>query len=209
VLRIRHFLFVYGFLAAVVATTDASGKDKPDTSYHEGSLLVAAPKMPDVRFAETVIFLCRHNMDGAFGLILNRPAGKLPLSKLMKSLGMENSLAGEDIQIRLGGPVQIEAGFLMYDASRIDQVTADPQRICLHQGVAVSSNEEVIKSLGTPKAPTSPVLFFGYAGWGPGQLEGELQQGGWITIPADRGLLFDPDLKNLWRKATAKRGIDL
>ena len=202
--KARKFPRIAVILVVLLTGAGTATKSLANPAFHEGELLVAARKIPDVRFAETVIFLCRHNAEGALGLILNRPAGTLPLTNLLRSLGVETKITGDDIQIRIGGPVQLEAGFVMHESA-----TSNPNRICAHHGVTVSSNEEIIKKLGTSDGPTSPVLFFGYTGWGPGQLEGEMRRKDWVTVPASRRLLFDPDLKNLWRKAISRRGVEL
>ena len=112
--------------------------------FHEGKLLVADPKMPDPRFTGTIIFLCRHSANGAFGLILNRPAGMLSLSDLSESLRADETDMAQDIPFRVGGPVQIETGFLMYPSPE-----PDPKQICSHRGVAVSGHRDVVRTLMT------------------------------------------------------------
>ena len=172
--------------------------------FQKGRLLVAKPDMSDPRFTETVIYICRHDFSGAFGLVLNRPAGKIKLSKLMESMG-ENSVGIKgDVQIRLGGPVDMELGFLMYT-----EIFEKDEPICNSHGVAVTSNEKVVKSLGTAVGPKKSILFFGYTGWGPGQLESELARKDWFTMSADRSILFDTNLKGLWKRAQNKQGVDL
>ena len=173
-------------------------------TFHKGKLLVASPDILDPRFTKTVIYICRHNYSGAFGLVLNRPAGKIELSKLMNSLGVKNTDIKGEVQIRLGGPVDVELGFLMYP----DEAFKDEQ-ICNSHGVAVTNSEKVMKSLGSADGPKKAVLFFGYTGWGPGQLESEIARKDWVTVPTDQSILFDRDFKGVWKRARTKYGIEL
>ena len=107
--------YFIGFLVSLMAFTFHFGNTVlAQSEFHEGQLLVANPKMTDLRFVETVIFLCRHDSDGALGLVLNRPAGRIKMSKLMESLGVASDGVTGDVQIRLGGPLETQAGFLMY-----------------------------------------------------------------------------------------------
>ncbi len=141
--KARKFPRIAAILVVLLTGAGTATGSLANPAFHEGELLVAARKIPDVRFAETVIFLCRHNAEGALGLILNRPAGTLPLTNLLRSLGVETKITGDDIQIRIGGPVQLEAGFVMHESA-----TSNPNRICAHHGITVSSNEEIIKKTG-------------------------------------------------------------
>ena len=81
--------------------------------------------------------------------------------------------------------------------------------ICSSHGVTVSNNKDVLKTLGSENSPENFILFFGYAGWSPNQLESELARKDWLTIPADRSFLFASDIKSLWNRARARYGLDL
>ena len=199
----RQLLICFSTILLFIVAPIWTGVHAQD-KFHKGRLLVAKPDMPDPRFIETVIFICRHDPSGAFGLVLNRPAGRIELSKLLDSIG-ENSVGIKgSVQIRLGGPVEMEMGFLMY----ADELIKD-EPICNSHGVAVTSSEKVMKSLGSAGGPEKSVLFFGYTGWGPGQLESELARKDWLIVSANRSILFDNNLKGLWKRARNKHGINL
>jgi putative transcriptional regulator len=169
-----------------------------------GQLLIATPAMADPHFANTVILLARHNRDGAMGITINRPIGERPLAALMGAIG-EDALGVEGtIRIFAGGPVQSEIGFILHDTAyrRIGTIDIDGR-------VAMTSSPQILRDIGQHAGPRQYLVAFGYAGWGPGQLEGELAQRAWITMPEDPGLVFDADREKVWDLATARadRGL--
>ena len=197
--------YLIGFLVLLMAlTSHFVSAPLAQDKFHVGQLLVAKPDMPDLRFSETVIFVCRHDSEGALGLVLNRPAGQIKMSKLMESLDVPNDGVTGDIQIRFGGPLETQTGFLMY-GKKIE----NEDGICSSHGVTVSNNKDVLKSLGPKNSSEEIILFLGYAGWSPNQLESELARKDWLTVPADRSFLFAPDIKSLWNRARARYGLDL
>jgi len=197
--------YLIGFLVLQMALTSLFvNAPLAQDKFHVGQLLVAKPDMPDLRFSETVVFVCRHDAKGALGLVLNRPAGRIKTSKLMESLGLPSDGVTGDVQIRFGGPLETQAGFLMYT-----KTIQNEDGICSSHGVTVSNNKDVLKTLGSENSPEEFILFFGYAGWSPNQLESELARKDWLTVPADRSFLFAPDIKSLWNRARARYGLDL
>ena len=197
--------YLIGFLVLLMAlTSHFVNAPLAQDKFHVGQLLVAKPDMPDLRFSETVVFVCRHDAKGALGLVLNRPAGRIKTSKLMKSLGLPSDGITGDVQIRFGGPLETQAGFLMYN-----KTIGNEDGICSSHGVTVPNNKDVLKTLGSENSPEEFILFFGYAGWGPNQLESEIARKDWLTVPADRSFLFASDIKSLWNRARARYGLDL
>ncbi len=200
------------FLVAAVPLSDQpieNSGDKPGAgagNYLQGQLLVANPKMPDPRFARTVIFMCRHDATGAFGLVLNRPAKTTPgaTQKLLGALGIKAAGIRGDFQIRFGGPVQPGSAFLLH----ADKFGGDAQ-ICGAHGLALTSNREMLDSLTTKTGPKRSILFLGYAGWGAGQLEGELAVNSWSIAPGNKDILFDRETGTMWERALEKRMLDL
>ena len=200
----KKYHFIFFLISLLVFVTHFGSKLFAENKYLEGQLLVASPGMLDPRFAETVILICQHNSDGALGLVLNKPAGQIKISQLLESLKITSSGITGDIQVRLGGPLEKDTGFLMYTDENHSK-----KSLCNSSGVTVSSNKEVLKKLGTEMSPNKLVLFFGYAGWGPNQLENELASEDWITVPAETSILFDQDIKSLWKNMSSKHAIDL
>jgi putative transcriptional regulator len=197
-------------LAALVAPAALFGAAPPATSdppqgrFLNGQLLVATSDMRDPRFRETVILMVRHSKDGAMGLVINRPAGDQRLSRILQDLGDDGAGATGSVPIYVGGPVQPELGFILhttdYRRAGIIDVTGD---------IAVTATREIVRDIAAGTGPRKFMLIFGYAGWGPGQLEGELARGSWYTAPLDLPLIFDLDRDRVWERAVERRTRDL
>ena len=171
-----------------------------------GHLLVAMPQMQDHRFARTVIYLCAHSGEGAMGLVVNKLADNPPvrLSELMKKLGIEADGLRLDSQVRFGGPVEPGRGFVLHSADYTEDGT-----LVVDGRVALTATLDILRAIGRGAGPEKSILALGYAGWGPGQLDAEIQANGWLHSTADDELIFDPNPKGKWRRALAKIGIDL
>ena len=171
-----------------------------------GWLLVAAPHMPDPRFAGTVIFMLRHGERGAVGLIVNRLIAVEPASKVLERILGKDQPDGRSrtVRIQYGGPVDPSQGFFMHSSDYADAGT-----VAVTDKVSLTGNQAVLLALAEGKGPARGFLAIGYAGWGPGQLENELRRKDWITVFPDAGLLFDDDMQTKWRRAMDKRGADL
>ena len=169
-----------------------------------GQLLIATPSMGDPRFAQTVILMVRHDKDGAFGLVINRPIAERPLAELLDMLGDKDAPVTGNIRIFAGGPVQPELGFVLHSAEY-----RAAQTIVVDGRMAVTSSRELLRDIGNGKGPAKSLFVFGYSGWAPGQLEGELKQKSWVSAPADGKLVFDEDRDKLWDIAYAQRTREL
>ena len=169
-----------------------------------GQFLVATPTMGDPRFDHTVILIARHDKDGAFGLIINRPAAERPLSELLEALGDSGTPVNGTVRLFAGGPVQPELGFVIHSPDYHSAQTLD-----VDGHVAVTMNREILRDIGIGKGPQKSMVMFGYAGWAPGQLEGEIARRSWTTVPAEGKLIFDEDREKLWDIVYALRGQDL
>ena len=174
------------------------------SGYLEGQLLVATPKMGDPRFSETVIYMVKHNSDGALGLVLNRLLGAGSISDLLEGLGVESEAGGREIRVHYGGPVQTELGFVLHSTDYIGQGT-----LVVNGGLGFTTNLDILRAIAAGDGPARSLFALGYAGWGPGQLEAEIAARAWFSIPADDTLIFDHDLDSKWRRALEKRGVDL
>jgi putative transcriptional regulator len=169
-----------------------------------GQLLVAAPGMSDPRFAETVILVVRHDNTGAMGIVINRPVAAMSLDDLLSSIGQPPVGAEEEIVIHTGGPMQQQVGFLLHSP---DYKTEGTLRVT--DQIAMTSRPEMITDMAAGKGPRQFLLAFGYAGWGPGQLEGEMMHGDWFAVPTDTAIVFDDDDSTKWQRASERRGVDL
>jgi putative transcriptional regulator len=196
-----------GFLPLVPAGIGAravpSLEDAAPQRSLQGQLLVAEPRLDDPNFDHTVVVMLEHDGDGAVGVVINRPYGKAPTAELLQRLGVGVEGVGGETTLFYGGPVQPEAGLVVHSA---DYALADTR--ALGSGLAVTSNPEILKDIATGKGPRQAVPVLGYAGWGPGQLESEIQANGWLTAPADPSIIFEGDLDTRYLRALAAMGID-
>jgi putative transcriptional regulator len=190
------------FAAAMVLGPVAA--DAPETVSLTGQLLIAAPTIGDPRFAHTVILMVRHDSQGAFGIVINRPVGEGSIASLLEGAGEDVSGISGSVKIFAGGPVQQELGFVVHSAEyHLDETLEVDGR------VAMTANRQVLRDIGRNLGPVKSLFALGYAGWGPGQLEGELAHHDWFTTPAEPRLIFDDDRANLWEEAMARRTRDL
>ena len=171
----------------------------PESVSLTGQLLVASTTMRDPRFQRTVILVVRHNESGAFGIVINRPVGERPLARLLEKLGEKDAVDG-NVQIFAGGPVQPDLGFVIHTT---DYKLADTTAI--NDDVALTASPDILRDIGRQKGPQKALVMFGYAGWGPNQLEAELAHNAWFTITADSALIFDAGRDRVWEEAVARR----
>jgi putative transcriptional regulator len=166
-----------------------------------GQFLIATPAMRDTGFDHAVILMLRHDQDGAFGIVINRPLGQRPMADL---LGANDTAASGNVQVFSGGPVQQNIGFVVHstDYRRAETLDVDGR-------VAMTSSREVLRDIADKKGPAKALIAFGYAGWAPGQLESEFARNVWYTAPEDPALVFDDDRDKVWEHATARRTQDL
>ena len=175
-----------------------------DGPYLNGQILVATTRMNDPRFIQTIIYMIKHNKEGAMGLVINRPLASGPITDLLKSFGLESNNASGEITIHYGGPVQQSKVFVLHSSEYAVAGT-----IALQGGVALTGNPEVLQAIANDNGPSQNLLIVGYAGWGPDQLEGEIKANHWFTIPAEKELIFDKQTETKWEKARAKQKIAL
>jgi putative transcriptional regulator len=171
--------------------------------YLSGQLLVAMPNMQDPRFARTVICLCAHSPDGAMGIVLNKPMPGMSFDDLMKQLDVAPTPPARRIRLMQGGPVEGGRGFVLHTA---DWETEGSLRVSGE--IALTASVDILKAIAGGGGPTEGLLALGYAGWGPGQLEDEIQRNAWLSVPADKALLFEEAPERLWREALARLRID-
>jgi len=170
----------------------------------DGKLLVAMPGMGDPRFAKAVIFMCAHSPEGAMGLIINKSADDLAFADLMKqlSIGWDKTLTGP--KVHLGGPVEHGRGFVLHPAD----YHVDDSTMAIGDEYGMTATQEILKDIASGRGPDRAILALGYTGWGPGQLESELQHNGWLICDAAIDLVFSDKDSSKWQKALASLGFD-
>jgi putative transcriptional regulator len=172
--------------------------------YLAGQLLVAMPQMLDERFAKTVIYMCAHTEDGAMGLVVNKVMENIDFPDLLDQLGLSPSPAGDDIRVHFGGPVESGRGFVLHSSDYVQDAT-----MVIDESIAMTATTDILRDIAEGDGPRNSLLALGYAGWGPGQLDSEIQANGWLSVPADATLIFGTDPNAIWQGALAKIGIDV
>ncbi len=170
--------------------------------YLTGQLLVAMPQMEDSRFVRSVIYLCAHSAEGAMGLVVNKLMEDISFPDLLDQLNLSGSDALDGIKVHFGGPVETGRGFVLHSADYVQDAT-----LVIDDTVALTATIDILKAMAAGKGPKHSLLALGYAGWGPGQLDDEMQRNGWLCVPADDGLIFGSGLDDRWERAIAKLGI--
>lgn len=173
-----------------------------------GRLLIAAPALSDSNFARTIIYLVRHDAGGALGLVVNEPLGQVPLAKLLEKVGLQTPAADRpppkgEVLLHYGGPVQPRVPFILHstDVMLDGSVKLGPQ--------VAFGGSPAVTSLADGATPDRLVLTLGYAGWAPGQLEGEIQRGSWYLADWNESLVFGSDHAAKWDRSIALYGPEL
>jgi putative transcriptional regulator len=191
------------FLARDRTTTATSDAAHRTSGFLTGQLLIAMPAMTDPRFTQSVIYVCAHSGDGAMGLVLNRPLVRPTFDDLLRQLEIAPVPPARQIRLCAGGPVDNARGFVLHTADWTGEGS-----LRVNDSLALTASLDVLKAIAAGGGPREGLLALGYAGWGPGQLDTEMQQNAWLSAPADETLLFDSDHDTKWRRALAKLRID-
>jgi putative transcriptional regulator len=168
-----------------------------------GQLLIAMPVMADPRFAQSVIYVCAHTSDGAMGLVVNRPLAKPSFDDLLRQLEIEPLPPARRIRLYVGGPVDNARGFVLHTTDWTGESS-----LKVNDALALTASLDVLKAFAEGGGPREGILALGYAGWGPGQLEAEIQQNAWLSLPAQENLVFGAEHETKWRRALATMKID-
>ncbi len=179
------------------------------TDYLEGQVLIAMPHMPDPKMGQATIFLCAHSERGAMGLVLNKLVNNMSFTELLRQLRIiPPGRQPQGKRVQFGGPVETGRGFVLHSSeySAGESTMKVGQAIGLNVGL--TATVDVVKDIAEGRGPQASMLALGYAGWGPGELEGQIQRNAWLTCKADDYLLFGPQLEGKWLHSIRKIGIN-
>jgi putative transcriptional regulator len=169
-----------------------------------GELLIASEAIQDPRFYHSVVLVVRHDSTGAFGIVINNPIAERPIAALLAEStdGTDEKDAAIEgtVRVFLGGPVQPQLGFVIHSADY-----RRPETVTFGDGLAMTATKDVLRDIGHHQGPSKSLFALGYAGWGAGQLEGEMARHHWFTAPAEPELVFDAERGTVWEKALARR----
>ena len=160
------------------------------------------PHMNDPIFSKSLIYVCEHNKDGSMGLIINKPMISENAAEIIQQtgLGKINPMP----EIYFGGPVNLEMGLFLHDTTYDIDGT-----LSISKSVSLTSNKQIVVDLKNGNGPDVFRFSFGYAGWGKGQIEREIENGDWLIMPADDNFIFSIPNSDKWQKAASHFGIDI
>ena len=173
-----------------------------DPAYLTGQFLLAVPGMSDPRFEHAVIAMCGHDADGALGIGLGAVVPGVGFHALLEQLEIAPGVA-PNAPVHLGGPVEPRRGFVLHSTEWSGQ-----DSVQVAGRWTLTGTLDVLRAIAEGTGPANWVVALGYAGWGAGQLEGELSRPGWLTAPAEDAVLFDAPAQERWSRAMAGAGID-
>jgi putative transcriptional regulator len=200
-LRRLGFIVAAFVLQTAVLRADLPELDKaPTRPSLVGQLLVATPRMGDPHFQRAVVLVIEHGPGGAVGIVINNPIGEQPIGSLLKALGQTGSDVTDSVRVFSGGPVQPQVGFVVHSPDY-----RRPETVAITDRLSLTSSVAILQDIGGKRGPAKVLIAFGYAGWGPTQLENEIEEGGWETAEADPALVFDEDRENVWDIAWKRR----
>lgn len=174
-------------------------------SFLEGKLLIALPGMSDPRFERTVIYMCAHSPAGAMGLIINKPIEGLDFQELVRRLDLPVTPKTPSAAVLYGGPVETGRGFVLHSGEYKKSESTLP----ISADVSLTATIDILRAIAEGRGPDQALFALGYAGWGPGQIESEIQANGWVHCDSDPALIFGADMDSKWSIALGKLGIDL
>lgn len=176
----------------------------------DGQMLIAMPSMDDERFARSVIYMCAHSDEGAMGIVVNQLAPDIKFPDLLVQLDVikpsnkiELPPRVGDVRVLKGGPVESGRGFVLHSSDFF----LDDSTLPIDRDICLTATLDILKAIASGSGPDSAILALGYAGWGAGQLESEIQHNGWLHCAADRDLIFGDHMEDKYDRALRKIGI--
>jgi len=168
------------------------------------TLLLSMPQLADPNFRQTVVLLCRHGEEGAFGLVVNRPV----VTSGRVVINLEPQVETDrELQVWIGGPVEPQRSWMLV-GSPSEGPEKVPEGLIVGEDLRLTTSPDLLRRLIAPDPPPRARLIVGYSGWGPGQLEAELAESAWLTSEVDGGLIFDTPAEDMWEAAIRRLGAD-
>lgn len=174
--------------------------DMPESATLAPSLLLSMPQLDDPNFARSVVLLCQHDTDGAFGLVLNRP-----VTTMARIVPQDDPDAAteQEVEVWIGGPVEPERSWILISDPGLDE---NAVRVC--EGIYLSTSARVLQDAIAAPNTARARLIAGYAGWGPGQLDDEVAASAWLTSDIALDLVFETPADEMWEQAIRRLGTE-
>lgn len=188
--------------AAVKAPNILDAKAQP--GYLAGQLLVATPVIDSGCFQKAVVYVFAHSAEGAMGMIINQPMELINYAALIEGMELPKDMAMRQMPVYFGGPVERQRGFIVHTAEYFREFS-----LARSAEVAVTASSAILADIVKGSGPAHTMLTVGYAGWGAGQIEAEIEANSWITVPATADLVFHTENELKWATASKSLGIDM
>jgi putative transcriptional regulator len=204
---LRRLGLIVAFLlqtALLNAALPPNPDEPPARPLLAGHLLVAAPAMRDPHFERAVILIVQHDRGGAVGIVINKPIGKTSIASLFETPGQRGRDVPGEVRVFSGGPVQPEVGSVVHSADY-----RRPETVAISDHLSMTSSVDILRDIGAMKGPAKILVALGYTGWGPNQLEREIEAHSWGIAEADLALIFDENRDKVWGHAWEHRTKNL
>ena len=174
------------------------------TGYLAGQMLVATPVIDSGCFQKSVVYIFSHNAEGAMGIIINQPLELINYASLIEGMDLPKEAAERNIPVYFGGPVERARGFIIHSTDYLRDFT-----LARSVDLAVTASSNILADIVAGNGPKQAALVVGFAGWSAGQLEAEIEQNSWISVPATAELMFGTENELKWATASKSLGIDM
>ncbi|MGH1471915.1 MAG: YqgE/AlgH family protein [Cellvibrionaceae bacterium] len=165
--------------------------------------LIAMPSLTDSTFAHTITYICEHNAEGALGFVINHPLD-IKLNEIYQQLELDDLSTSQQQEVLCGGPLQPENGFILHSNDKTFESS-----LTISSDICLTASKDVLVEMAKNNGPEKAIVALGYAGWSPGQLEKEISENAWLTVPADPNIIFDVPCEQRWASVSKYLGIDL
>lgn len=166
--------------------------------------LLAMPTLTEGIFSHSVTYICEHGESGAMGIVINQPLD-LSVEEIFEHLQIESSRDFSDMPVMAGGPVQIDHGFVLHR----DPASRWEATLKVTEDISLTTSRDILRAIAADRGPADYLIALGYAGWSAGQLEQELAENSWLTLPASSEIIFGTPHESRLAAAAARLGIDM
>ena len=169
-----------------------------------GHFLIAMPSLNDGFFNQAVTYICEHDENGSFGIIINQQTG-ITLKQIAKEMAIETEDDYHDKQqVFIGGPVDQGRGFILHRPTGNWQSS-----LKVSNNIALTTSKDILQAIVNNEGPEDNIVALGYAGWAAGQLDSEMASNTWLSCPADEQIIFNTPIAERWKAAANLIGVDL
>ena len=182
----------------------ADENNDPAFSSLRNHFLLAMPGLTDAMFSHSITYICEHNEQGAMGLVINHPLD-LSVGDVLKHLELDAYGQWSDVPVLAGGPVKTDRGFVLHQPTERKWDSS----VAVTDQIHLTTSRDILAALAADESLGKAVITLGYAGWSAGQLEHEILENSWLTLPADSAIIFETPYQNRATAAAAGLGIDL